>query len=68
MASSGISQSVLSLSLSLSLQTSQVSTGTSLSPNFDTVRSVLKFPFFHLLDNGERVSHVISLRYDIIVM
>ena len=37
-------------------QTSQVNNGTSMEPNFDPLRQILKFPFLHLLDNGERVS------------
>ena len=37
-------------------QTSQVNNGTSVEPNFDPLRQILKFPFLHLLDNGERVS------------
>ena len=27
-----------------------------MEPNFDPLRQILKFPFLHLLDNGERVS------------
>lgn len=44
------------LILSFSPQTSQINSGTSVDPNFDPLRQILKFPFLHLLDNGERVS------------